>query len=135
MCIRDSPDVFAKNAQILGKAQEEWLAKNLAQGGATWNAIAQQVTMMSLDRRRKADEPEKIVNLDSWAGSVSYTHLDVYKRQMGHGSAAPGEPMRHSMRDMKRAPTVKDTPAVQSISPMPVPYTHLDVYKRKARRG
>ncbi len=62
------PDVFAKNAQILGKAQEEWLAKNLAQGGATWNAIAQQVTMMSLDRRRKADEPEKIVNLDSWAG-------------------------------------------------------------------
>ena len=42
---------------------------------------------------------------------------------MGHGMTAPGEPMRHSMRDMKSAPTVKDTPAVQSISPMPVDRT------------
>jgi alkaline phosphatase D len=62
------PEVFAKDAEVLGKAQEQWLARNLSQGGATWNAIAQQVTMMSLDRRRRADEPEKIVNLDSWAG-------------------------------------------------------------------
>ncbi|MGN6690985.1 MAG: alkaline phosphatase D family protein, partial [Sphingopyxis sp.] len=62
------PEVFAKEAQVLGKAQEDWLAKNLAKGGAEWNAIAQQVTMMSLDRRRKEDEPKKIVNLDSWAG-------------------------------------------------------------------
>ncbi len=42
---------------------------------------------------------------------------------MGHGMTAPGEPMRHSMRDMKSAPTVKDTPTVQSISPMPVDRT------------
>lgn len=62
------PEVFAKNAQVLGKAQEDWLANNLKQGGATWNAMAQQVTMMSLDRRRKPDEPKKILNLDSWAG-------------------------------------------------------------------
>ncbi|HMP46904.1 MAG TPA: alkaline phosphatase D family protein, partial [Sphingopyxis sp.] len=60
--------VFAKDAQVLGKAQEDWLNRNLAKGGATWNALAQQVTMMSLDRRRRPDEPEKIVNLDSWAG-------------------------------------------------------------------
>lgn len=62
------PDVYAKDAQVLGKAQEEWLARNLARGGATWNTIAQQVTMMSLDRRRRPDEPEKIINIDSWAG-------------------------------------------------------------------
>lgn len=62
------PEVFAKNAQVLGKAQEDWLGRNLAKGGATWNALAQQVTMMSLDRRRFADEKEKILNLDSWAG-------------------------------------------------------------------
>ncbi|WP_428627238.1 alkaline phosphatase D family protein [Sphingopyxis sp.] len=62
------PEVFAKDAQVLGRAQEDWLNKNLAKGGATWNALAQQVTMMSLDRRRKPDEPEKILNLDSWAG-------------------------------------------------------------------
>ncbi|WP_033073463.1 alkaline phosphatase D family protein [Sphingopyxis sp. MWB1] len=62
------PEVFAKEAQVLGKAQEEWLVRNLNRGGATWNTLAQQVTMMSLDRRRRPDEPEKIVNLDSWAG-------------------------------------------------------------------
>ncbi|PKP88295.1 MAG: alkaline phosphatase [Alphaproteobacteria bacterium HGW-Alphaproteobacteria-17] len=62
------PDVFAKDRQVLGKAQEEWLARNLSRGGATWNTLAQQVTMMSLDRRRRADEPQKIVNIDSWAG-------------------------------------------------------------------
>ena len=62
------PGVFDKKAEVLGKAQEDWLNRNLAKGGATWNAFAQQVTMMSLDRRRKPDEPKKIVNLDSWAG-------------------------------------------------------------------
>lgn len=38
---------------------------------------------------------------------------------MGHGE----ETMKHSMRDMSLAPTVKDTPTVQSISPMPVDRT------------
>ncbi|ALJ12359.1 copper-binding protein [Sphingopyxis macrogoltabida] len=38
---------------------------------------------------------------------------------MGHG----GETMKHSMRDMSLAPAVKDTPTVQSISPMPVDRT------------
>ncbi len=62
------PEVFAKDAEVLGRAQEQWLARNLDTGGANWNALAQQVTMMSLDRRRRPDEPEKILNLDSWAG-------------------------------------------------------------------
>lgn len=62
------PDVFAKDRQVLGKAQEEWLGRNLSRGGATWNTLAQQVTMMSLDRRRRSDEPQKILNIDSWAG-------------------------------------------------------------------
>ncbi|WP_432770798.1 MAG: alkaline phosphatase [Sphingopyxis sp.] len=61
-------DVAAKDAEVLGREQEAWLNRNLARGGATWNALAQQVTMMSLDRRRKPDEPEKVLNLDSWAG-------------------------------------------------------------------
>ncbi|WP_411342322.1 copper resistance system multicopper oxidase [Sphingopyxis sp. J-6] len=38
---------------------------------------------------------------------------------MGHG----GKTMKHSMRDMSLAPAVKDTPTVQSISPMPVDRT------------
>lgn len=61
------PGVFAKDAQVLGRTQEEWLKRDLAKGGATWNTLAQQVTMMSLDRRRPG-EPKKVLNLDSWAG-------------------------------------------------------------------
>ncbi|OHD07684.1 MAG: copper-binding protein [Sphingopyxis sp. RIFCSPHIGHO2_12_FULL_65_19] len=41
---------------------------------------------------------------------------------MGHGGGPDGG-MDHSMRDMRLAPTVKDTPTVQSISPMPVDRT------------
>jgi len=45
---------------------------------------------------------------------------------MDHGAMDHGGDhgaMKHSMRDMDLAPTVKDTPAVQSISPMPVDRT------------
>lgn len=52
---------------VLGAEQEAWLARNMA-GGQIWNALAQQITMMSLDRRRRAEEPAKIMNMDSWAG-------------------------------------------------------------------
>ena len=60
------PDVFARDAQVLGRAQEAWLDANL-RTPAAWYAMAQQVTMMSLDRRRRPEEPEKILTLDSWA--------------------------------------------------------------------
>src|SRR3546814_18082765 len=53
------PGVFDKQAQVLGKAQEDWLARNLGTGGATWNALAQQETMMSPARRRYTDETQK----------------------------------------------------------------------------
>ncbi|MGV3481208.1 MAG: copper resistance system multicopper oxidase [Sphingobium sp.] len=48
---------------------------------------------------------------------------------MGHCTPADaatgtgGTAMKHSMRDMSLAPTVKDTPTVQSISPMPIDRT------------
>jgi alkaline phosphatase D len=55
------------HAQVLGAEQEAWLARNLATRDTRWNCIAQQVMMMSLDRRTR-DEPAKILNMDSWAG-------------------------------------------------------------------
>ncbi|WP_010188481.1 alkaline phosphatase D family protein [Sphingomonas sp. PAMC 26605] len=55
------------NAQILGRPEEAWLAGNLKQKSARWNAIAQQVMMMPLDRRT-ADEPQPLRNMDSWGG-------------------------------------------------------------------
>ncbi|MGN7999949.1 alkaline phosphatase D family protein [Sphingomonas sp. 22176] len=57
----------AADAQVLGTPQEAWLGRNLAEGKARWNAIAQQVMMMPLDRRM-GDEPAPIRNMDSWGG-------------------------------------------------------------------
>lgn len=60
------PGVNAPNAAVLGVEQEAWLTRNLASRDARWNCLAQQIMMMSLDRRTR-DEPEKLLNLDSWA--------------------------------------------------------------------
>ena len=78
MCIRDRPcdDGFKTHcagiddpkAQVISAEEESWLTRNLTRAQTKWNCVAQQVMMMSLDRRRYADEKEKIYNLDSWAG-------------------------------------------------------------------
>lgn len=57
------------DAQMMGRPQEAWLAANLRQKAARWNAIAQQVMMMPLDRRDGNNEGKLPVrNTDSWAG-------------------------------------------------------------------
>ena len=50
-------------------------------------------------------------------GSVSYTHLDVYKRQAPLPFVNPAD---------ARQP-------LQLLDQLPVSYTHLDVYKRQFR--
>jgi alkaline phosphatase D len=61
--------VSAPSATVLGAEQEAWLERNLQQRGSAWNCFAQQVMMMSLDRRRgPQDGDTKQLNLDSWAG-------------------------------------------------------------------
>ncbi|MCJ2182901.1 alkaline phosphatase D family protein [Novosphingobium sp. 1949] len=60
------PGVYDSKAEVLGAAQEAWLDANLHRKDATWNVIGQQVMMMPIDRRI-ANEPEKLLNLDSWA--------------------------------------------------------------------
>ena len=78
--------------------------------------------------------------------AVSYTHLDVYKRQVakGHrvrglGSAVAVTPLHTSQRRrgrrkrcLRRSATTRFLEAV-STAPgrRPVSYTHLDVYKRQ----
>lgn len=62
------PEVRAQTAAVLGAEQEAWLTRNLQRKDARWNCLAQQIMMMSLDRRRTPDEaPQKIMNMDSWA--------------------------------------------------------------------
>jgi alkaline phosphatase D len=61
-------EVDDRNAQVLGAEQEAWVARNLSNSDHVWNALAQQITMMSLDRRRRPEEPARVLNMDSWAG-------------------------------------------------------------------
>ena len=52
--------------------------------------------------------------------TVSYTHLDVYKRQFQAGINQKGGEQRNQQRE---------THMMQAVAP--VSYTHLDVYKRQ----
>jgi alkaline phosphatase D len=62
------PDMADNKARMLSAEEEGWLVRNLRRKPVRWNAIAQQVMMMSLDRRIRAGMPERIYNMDSWAG-------------------------------------------------------------------
>ena len=55
--------------------------------------------------------------------SVSYTHLDVYKRQ------AYNKKESKLAEEEKREPELM--PPISSHTLRPVSYTHLDVYKRQ----
>jgi alkaline phosphatase D len=61
------PGIEDRGATVLGAAQEAWLAKGLRSRDTRWNLIAQQVMMMSLERRID-DGKAQIRNVDSWAG-------------------------------------------------------------------
>ena len=57
--------VSARDAEVLGQAQEAWLYRNLDQSRAHWKVLAQQIMVMDLDRK---EGPEPGYNLDTWAG-------------------------------------------------------------------
>lgn len=68
------PGIDDSKAQVISAQEENWLVANLKRGQTKWNCLAQQVMMMSLDRRRYPDETAKIYNLDSWAGYSAQRH-------------------------------------------------------------
>ncbi len=61
------PGVDDPHAQVISAEQEAWLVRNMTRDTARWNCVAQQVMMMSVDRRRRPEEPQRILNMDSWA--------------------------------------------------------------------
>jgi alkaline phosphatase D len=62
-------EVSSPYAHMISAGEEAWLVRNLRRRDARWNVVAQQVMMMSLDRRWESeDAPGKLLNLDSWAG-------------------------------------------------------------------
>ena len=77
------------------------------------------------------------------AEAVSYTHLDVYKRQVVHGlhelqdGLAPlGVALQRLQRgDLDDRQVVTGELVAGEQLPDPVSYTHLDVYKRQPATG
>ncbi len=45
------PEVTSPKAHMISAEEEAWLARNLRRGATRWNVVAQQVMMMSVDRR------------------------------------------------------------------------------------
>lgn len=77
------PGIDDPKATMLGATQEAWLGKSLRAQDSRWNLIAQQVMMMSLERRVD-DGSEKVRNVDSWAG------YEVARQRMLDSLAGPG---------------------------------------------
>ena len=65
--------------------------------------------------------------------SVSYTHLDVYKRQDQERSAVCLKYARKM--DLQLIVCVPDERLQSLIRNVAVSYTHLDVYKRQVEKG
>jgi alkaline phosphatase D len=62
-------EVTSAKARMISAAEEAWVVRNLKRRDARWNAVAQQVMMMSIDRRSPSERaPHKLLNMDSWAG-------------------------------------------------------------------
>ena len=78
-------------------------------------AIVQMQDILELGNEARMNYPSTVGH-----NSVSYTHLDVYKRQL------------QSVRARWLPNTVCQT--ISALSAMPVSYTHLDVYKRQRLR-
>ncbi len=62
------PEVSSPSAHMIDAQEEAWLVRNLKKADARWNIVAQQVMMMSVDRRDPDEAPAKLLNVDSWAG-------------------------------------------------------------------
>lgn len=71
------------HAQFMGEAQEATLARDMARERGRWTLIAQQVMMMTLDRRTWADEKQPLMNMDTWS-AYAVPRRRVLDRFRGH---------------------------------------------------
>ena len=75
--------------------------------------------VLTMDTDIKVEDKE-FANLVKSLGSVSYTHLDVYKRQVNNGNT-----------DCTVGRSFPEMDIEKVVFHAPVSYTHLDVYKRQ----
>ena len=62
--------------------------------------------------------------------AVSYTHLDVYKRQPTDNLFAENMPTAALVAENAKIPVICGESGMVAVS-----YTHLDVYKRQVQEG
>ena len=94
MCIRDRATIVARANQLIGKMRQHFMVddlKFLRKGGRLSGAAAFAGTLLQIKPILQGDPEGKIVVLSKERGRkkardtlipVSYTHLDVYKRQV-----------------------------------------------------
>jgi alkaline phosphatase D len=87
------PEVSSPSAHMISAEEEAWLTRNFHGRDARWNVVAQQVMMMSLDRREKLNAaPGKLLNLDSWAGyEVQRSRLLAHMRGLDNVVVLTGD--------------------------------------------
>lgn len=102
------PEIRDPGAEMLGRAQEDWLVKGF--GDAQWNALLQQVMMMTLERGR---EPEpRGVNVDSWAGYLApRDRLLSRLERVRNLVVLTGDEHQHWAGELRRSDARPDRPA------------------------
>ena len=70
-------------------------------------------------------------DLDRYSAAVSYTHLDVYKRQPIKETQIVNAVDNYKLRKMSKEASAKNAVCYDPAQFAPVSYTHLDVYKRQ----
>jgi alkaline phosphatase D len=106
-------------AQVLGQAQERWLDQALSSRRARWNALAQQIMVMPLDRRDTGDRSPagEIRNMDSW-GAYNVPRERFLDRLVGLGNAVvlTGDEHQNFAGELRRRDGDGDAVAVEFVS-------------------
>lgn len=102
--LQSCPDRFDPHRSLLGIKQEAWLFERLAASEATWNVIAQQVPMFSLDQ---AAAGMGHYHMDKWDG-YDATRERLFKTLEERNTANPvilsGDVHTHWASDLKAIP-------------------------------
>ena len=106
-------DVYKR--QVTGQSKHTW---GRAMG---WYAMAL-VDVLEFIPQHEAGR-DSLLDILNNVAAVSYTHLDVYKRQIVHRISNVDFVRNHYFFHQEAT--------AQAVSIIPVSYTHLDVYKRQ----
>lgn len=97
------------SAEVLGRAQEDWLVDGLTSRPARWNALLQQIMMMDMDRARNG---ESGINTDSWtAYRVPRDRLLQRLAPVPNLIVLTGDEHQHFAGEVRPTNAAPDTPA------------------------